>query len=583
MNSKKSEVLQASLAGFMANADADTNEGMSATLLPVWKSHYGIQGSLLAPLTILFGASGVVLLIVCANIANLLLVRAADRRKEFSIRLALGASPMRLVRQLSTEVLMLAVLGSVAGLLIADWLGGSLRWLLPLTEAPRLQSGGLDSGVLLFTAGLAVAVAALAGIGPALHATRDNVTETLKAGGRNGTSGTQSNRLRSLLATCEVALAVTSLIGAGLFVKSFYRVKSIHPGFDPNQVAVAKFNLSAANFDAQQADAFCRHLRERLERQPGVTAVTYADYVPLSLGEGSWEDLQVERYVPGPSENMKIYRNLVAPGYFTLMKIPLIEGRDFTMQDDDLHPPVMIVTREFVRRFIPRGGVLNRKVHGWGQWFTIVGVVEDSKIHRLTENTQPYFYVPIRQIYRYRPEMGLAFYVRTAGSVSEAMQSIRRESQAVDAMVPASEVISLNEWIAGSLFGQRIAACLLSVLAAIAFVLASIGLYGVVAYTVAQRTQEFGIRLSLGAQPRDVLGLIVRQGLGFALAGTAVGAGLTLLLGRALGNFLVNMSAADPFIFTATAVFVIVLALAAAAIPARRAMRIDPIVALRYE
>ena len=572
----------ASLAGFMAKADADTNTGMSATLLPVWKSHYGIQGSLLAPLTILFGASGVVLLIVCANIANLLLVRAADRSKEFGIRVALGASPIRLVRQLSTEVLMLAVLGSAAGLLIASWLSGSLRWLLPLTEAPRLQSGGLDSGVLLFTAALAVAIAALASIGPALHATRrDNVTETLKAGGRNGTSGTQSNRLRSLLATCEVALAVTALIGAGLFVKSFYRVKSIQPGFDRNQVAIARFNLSAVNFDAQQADAFCKHLRERLERQPGVTAVTYADYVPLSLGEGSWEDLQVEGYVPGRSENMKIYRNLVAPGYFTLMKIPLIEGRDFTMQDDSSHPPVMIVTREFVRRFIPSSSVLNRKVYGWGKWFTIVGVVQDSKIHRLTENTRPYFYVPIRQIYR--PEMDLAFYVRTLGSVNEAMQSIRRESQGADAMVPASGVMPLNEWIAGSLFGQRIAASLLSVLAAIAFVLASIGLYGVVAYTVAQRTQEFGIRLSLGAQPRDVLRLIVKQGLRFALAGTAMGVGLTLLLARSLKNFLVNMSADDPLIFTGTAVFVIVLALTAAAIPARRAMRVDPMVALKYE
>jgi predicted permease len=414
-----------------------------------------------------------------------------------------------------------------------------------------------------------------------LHATRDNVTETLKEGGRSGTSGTQSNRLRSMLVTSEVALAVMALIGAGLFVKSFYRVKSIQPGFDPNQVAIAKFNLSAANFGAQQADAFCRHLRERLERQPGVTAVTYADYVPLSLGEGSWEDLQVEGYVPGPSENMKIYRNLVAPGYFALMRIPLIEGRDFTMQDDSSHPPVMIVTREFVRRFIPSGGVLNRKVYGWGKWFTIVGVVEDSKIHRLTENTRPYFYVPIRQIYR--PEMGLAFYVRTSGSVSEAMQSIRRESQGVDAMVPASGVMPLNEWIAGSLFGQRIAAGLLSVLAAIAFVLASMGLYGVVAYTVAQRTQEFGIRLSLGAQPRDVLRLIVKQGLRFALAGTALGAGLTLLLGRTLSSFLVNMSAADPLIFTATAVFVVVLALVAAAIPARKAMSVDPMVALRYE
>ena len=280
---------------------------------------------------------------------------------------------------------------------------------------------------------------------------------------------------------------------------------------------------------------------------------------------------------------MKIYRNLVAPGYFTLMKIPLIEGRDFTMQDDSSHPPVMIVTREFVRRFIPSSSVLNRKVYGWGKWFTIVGVVQDSKIHRLTENTRPYFYVPIRQIYRYRPEMDLAFYVRTLGSVNEAMQSIRRESQGIDAMVPASGVMPLNEWIAGSLFGQRIAASLLSVLAAIAFVLASIGLYGVVAYTVAQRTQEFGIRQSLGAQPRDVLRLIVKQGLRFALAGTAMGVGLTLLLARSLKGFLVNMSADDPLIFTGTAVFVIVLALTAAAIPARRAMRVDPIIALRYE
>jgi predicted permease len=467
-------------------------------------------------------------------------------------------------------------------LLIAVWLSGALRWLLPLAEAPRLQSGAQDGSVVLLTAGLAVAVAALAGIGPAVHATRDNVSETLKEGGRSGASGTRSNRLRSLLVTSEVALAVTALIGAGLFVKSFYRARSIHPGFDPNQVAIAKFNLSAANFDAQQADAFCRHLRERLERQPGVTAVSYADYVPLSLGESSWEDLQVEGYVPGPSENMKIYRNLVAPGYFTLMKIPLLEGRDFTMQDDHPHPPVMIVTREFVRRFIPRGDVLNRKVHGWGQWFTIVGVVEDSKIHRLTENTRPYFYVPIRQIF-YRTEMGLAFYVRTAGSVSEAMQSIRRESQAVDAMVPASEVMALNEWIAGSLFGQRIAASLLSVLAAIAFVLASIGLYGVVAYTVAQRTQEFGMRIALGAARGDVLRLVLGQGTRLGLLGTALGVILAVALSRFIASLLYGISPTDPLTFGAVALLLILIALAACYVPAQRATRVDPIEALRHE
>jgi putative ABC transport system permease protein len=570
-----------SFTAFMSKANADTSEGMSATLLPIWKSHYGIQGGLLAPLSILMGASGVVLLIVCANVANLLLARAADRRKEFSIRIALGAGPMRLVRQLSTEVLLVASAGSLAGLVITAWLSGALRWLLPLTDAPKLVAASIDGGVLLFTAGLALAVATLAGLAPALHAARENVNDTLKESGRSGSASLRSNRLRALLVASEMALAVVTLIGAGLFLKSFYIAKGIHPGFDPNQVALTKFNFSAAGFDAQQADAFCGHLREQLERQPGVAAVSYADYVPLSLNAGSWEDLQVEGYVPGRSENMKIYRNLVAPGFFSLLKIPLLEGRDITMQDDASHPKVMVVTREFVRRFVPSGSVLGRKVHGWGEWFTIVGVVDDVKINRLTEKPAPYFYVPVRQIYR--PEMGLAFYVRTSGSVNEALAALRREAQAVDGMVPISDVTSMNDYIGVSLFAQKIAANLLSILAGIAFLLASNGLYGVMAYSVAQRTNEIGIRMTLGAQPKDVLRLIAKQGLTFALAGTVVGAIVALLLARLVNAFLVTVSPADPLIYAAVAVITMALALAATAIPARRATRVDPMVALRYE
>jgi len=378
-----------------------------------------------------------------------------------------------------------------------------------------------------------------------------------------------------------VALAVVALIGAGLFVESFYNVKAIRAGFDPNGVVVAKFDLSAANFNAQQGDAFCRHLREKLEAQPGVTAVTYADYVPLSPGPGSWEDLKVEGYVPGPSENMKIYRNLVAPGYFSLMKIPVAEGRDFDLNDDRAHSPVMIVTREFVRRFIPQGQVLSRKVYGWGKWFTVVGVVEDSKIYRLTEKTGPYFYVPIRQIYR--PEMGLAFYVRTSGSTSGAMKAVRSEAQAVDALVPPFDVMPLREWIAGSTFTQSIAATLLSILASIAFLLAALGLYGVIAHVVTQRTQEFGIRLSLGAQRQDVLGLILKQALAVAVTGMVIGAILAGSVSRVLKAFLVGLSPADPLIYFGAAVFVVILALTATAVPAWRAMSIDPVRALRHE
>jgi hypothetical protein len=263
------------------------------------------------------------------------------------------------------------------------------------------------------------------------------------------------------------------------------------------------------------------------------------------------------------------------------MKVPLLEGRDFTAQDDDSHPPVMIVTREFARRFVPEGSVLGRKVRGWGRWFTIIGVAEDTKVHRVTEGSLPYFYAPVRQIYR--PEMGLAFFVRTSGPLREALGAIRREAQALDGMVPMSDVIPLEDYVGISLFAQRIAASLLSILAGIAFLLASIGLYAVMAYTVAQRTNEIGIRVTLGARRADVLGLVAREGLGFALAGAAVGAGLALALGRLVKAFLVSVSPADPVVYAAAAAFTIALALATTAIPARRALRVDPMVALRYE
>jgi predicted permease len=567
------------IAKHMAESDADTNRGMSATVLPMWNSHYGIQDSLRTPLSILMGACSVVLLIVCANIANLLLARATTRQKEFSIRLALGAARSRLIRQLLTESLLLAIAGSLAGLMITSWLGDSLRWLVPQSSVPTLAKAPMDAGVLLFTTMLAIVVALLAGVVPALHAAKENVNEALKEGGRSGTSGAHSKRLRGLLVTSEMAFALVALIGAGLFVKSFYLARGIQPGFDPDHVALAEFSLSAASYDAQQADAFCRHLRERLERAPGVTAVSYADYVPLSVGAGSWEDLEVQGYVPGRNENMKIYRTLASPGYFDLMKIPILEGRDFDLRDDRTAPPVMIVNQEFLRRFLPHQSAIGRKVHGWARWFTIVGVVQDSKIYRLTESPMPYFYVPIRQIYR--PEMGLTFFVRTTSLFEVA--ALPREAQAVDPAVPVFGAISLNDYIAGSLFGQRITASLLSVLGGVGLLLAAIGLYSVMGYSVAQRTNEIGIRVALGAQSRDVLRLIVWQGIVFALAGLAIGSLAAAALARVVATALIAVSPTDPLIYGAAAVFTVLIALASTAFPAWRAVRVDPLAALRYE
>jgi putative ABC transport system permease protein len=569
------------LALHNAEVDADTNQGMSATLLPLWKSHYGIQDSLLAPLSILMGACGVVLLIVCANVANLLLARAVSRQKELSVRLALGAPRSRVARQLLTESLLIAVSGALAGLMIAQWLGGSLQWLVPASATPTMLRPPIDFGVLLFTVGLAFAVAGLAGVAPAMHSTRGDVNVMLKEGGRSGTSSIRSQRLRGLLVTSEVALAVVAVIGAGLFVKSFQMARSIQPGFNPHQVAMAQINLSAAGYDAGQADSFCRRLREAMERQPGVTAVSYGDYVPLSIGAGSWEDLQIQGYVPGPNENMKLYRNLVAPGYFELMKIRLLEGRDFNLQDDREHPPAMIVTREFVRHFMPNQEPIGQKVQGWGKWFTVVGVVEDSKILRLTENTAPYFYVPIRQIYR--PEMGLKFFVRTSGPVNDAVTALRREASAIDPAVPVFSAMPLEEYIGASLFAQRIAASLLGTLGSVALLLAAIGLYGVMAYSVAQRTNEIGIRVALGAQPVHVMRMIVRECLTLALPGLLLGSLLAVALARLVSASLVEVSPRDPAIYAAAAIFTVLVALCAAVNPARRAAKVDPMVALRYE
>jgi len=569
------------LANRMATADADSNQGIGATVLPVWQSHFGTQSVLLTPIAILMGASGVVLLIVCANLANLLLARASGRLKEFSIRLALGARPARLARQILTETLLMALAGSVCGLMLANMLGGALRWLLPGVARPAMLQPPLDAQVLGFTTALAFVVSILAGLAPALHAGRSNINETLKDGGRGGTSGAPSHRLRGLLVVSEVALAVIALVGAGLFLKSFQTARAMDPGFRPDGVALAQFDFSTAGYDAKQTDGFCRRLRERLEQQPGVTAVSYDDSVPLGFSGGNWESLEVEGYVPGRNENMKIYRDLISPGFFDSMKIPLVDGRDFDLRDDAASTKVMIVNQEFVRRFVANRSVIGRKVHGWGEWFTIIGVAKDSKYHRVTESAQPYFYIPIRQIFR--PEYGLTFHVRTSGSVNEAIAALRRESAAIDPALTIFDAEPMTEYVAASLFGAKIAASLLSVLSGLGLLLAAIGLYSVMAYTVAQRTSEIGIRVTLGAQPGDIMRVVIQQGLTFAGAGLLVGTLAAAALARLATAMLVGVSPAEPLVYAGAVTFTLLITLASAAIPAWRALRVDPAVALRWQ
>jgi predicted permease len=575
------------LAARMAVLDADTNQGIGAEVLPMWKGHFTTQSTMLTPVTILFCASSLLLLIVCANLANLLLARATGRRREFSIRLAMGAAPSRLGQQLLTETLILAAAGACAGLVIASWLSGSLRWMLPRVAMPTFLQPNLGGGVLLFTTAVAFGVAILAGAGPAFAAAGSNVNEALKEGGRSGAAGLRTHWLRSPLMVSEVALAVVAIVGAGLFLKSFHQAREIHPGFDPDGVVLARFDIASVGYTDQQADAFCRRLRERLEQTPGVTAVSYDDAPPLGFVGGSWEQLDIEGYVPGRSENMKIQRDLVAPGYFELMKIPILSGRDFGLGDtatqlhDDPVRKVMIVNQEFARRFFANRDPIGRKVRGWGEWFTVVGVVGNIKYRQLTERPRPFAYVPIRQVYR--PEYGLNFQVRTKGPLSQAIAAISRESAALDRAVLMFDGMPFTEYISASLYGLKVGAIFLNVLGGLAALMAALGLYSVMAYSVGQRTAEIGIRVTLGAKPVDTMRLVLREGLGLAFTGLVVGAAAAVALAGTLRAVLVSVSPADPAVFAGAAGLIVAIALLSSVIPAWRALRVSPTVALRSE
>ena len=569
------------LASRMSEANADADRGIGAVVLPAWESHFGTQAALLTPVLILMGTGGLILLIVCANLANLLLARAIGREHEFSIRLALGARQGRLVAQLLTETLLMALVGSVCGLVLAKWLGGAMGWLLPAVARPVMLSPPLDEQVFLFSAALAIVVTVVAGLAPALHSSRANVNKGLKQGGRSGTSSVDAQRWRGAMVISETALAVVALVGAALFLRSFENSRAIDPGFSPDGLVLARFDFSTAGYDAQQTDTFCRRLRERMEQQPGVTAVSYDDSVPLGFDSGNWETLQIEGYTPGPNENMKIYRDLVSPGFFDSMKIPLVEGRDFDWRDDRTSQKVMIVNQRFVRRFLPNREVIGVKVHGWGEWFTIIGVEKDSKYRHVTETPEPYFYISIRQIFQ--PEYGLTFHVRTSSGLGDAIAAVRREAAALDPALTIFDAEPMTEYISASLFGAKITADLLSLLSAAGLLVAAMGLYGVMAYSVAQRTREFGVRVAMGAQRRDILGLIMRESAKLTVSGTLTGLVLAAVSTRLVAHQIYGISPLDPLAFAGVGVMLVVVGLASSCIPAWRATRVDPMVALRYE
>jgi len=572
----------ASLARELAARYPATNRDIGATLLQEADAKGNERNMLLGPLTILMAMCLAVLLIACVNVANLLLARSVGRQTELSIRLALGASRGRIMQQLLTEALLLAGLGTAVSVPLGMWMAEGTSYLAPVSIGIpiHIDPVPLNWEILAFTVAICVLAALISGISPALHAIRPDVNTALKEGGRSGTSSAASLRLRGLFVVSEVALALVALIGAGLFIRNFEAAKTIHPGIDARNVLVSRFYTSMSGYSPERRKQFCVKLRERLEAAPDVVGVSYADTIPLGFGTGPGTGVQIEGYVPAENENMGVGRTLVAPGYFNLLRIPVLEGRDFTDRDDAASDPVAIVNEPFARRYFGGRNPVGHRVRAWGKWLTVVGLVKENKYYLLTEAPRPYFYAPLAQVGA--PE-DIAFYIRTAGDPLNAIANMRLETAAVDPNAGAFDAMPLAEYIGNPLFPQRFAASLMSALGVMALLLAAVGLYSVMAYAVSQRIHEIGIRLALGAGPGDVLRMVVREGIVLTAAGVGAGLAGALAAARLLSGLLVGVSATDPLIFTAAGLFIFLVALLASYLPARRASKVDPIIALRHQ
>jgi predicted permease len=571
------------VAARLARAFPGTNAGVGARILPVWKAQSGASAILAWPLTILGAACGLVLLIACANAANLLLARSVARQREFGIRAALGAGPGRLMRQMIFESLLLAVLAAMAGLPLALGLQNVLIYFVPPTGLPLNLDVQPSARVFLFAALICLASALISGLPPALPLARLRLADILKQGGRGDTQSGYSRRISGLLVVSEVGLALASLVTLGLFLRSLYGLKNTPAGFDARNVTVCRLFLATNDYNASQEQQFARQLRARLLAAPGVTGAAYSDTIPLGFGLGKWTGITIEGYAARPGERLDVHLASVSPGYFDLLKVPLLAGRDFRPEDNEEAPRVMIVNESFSRRFFGGGDPVGRRVQVSGEPFTIVGMVKDTKYLSLAEAPQPYFYLSFDQVHQGSGEGGVDLYARTGGDARGFVPVLRRQMSAIDPNSAGLTAMPLEDYISAAWIGPRLASVFLGVLGVISLLLAGVGLYGVMAYAVSQRTREIGIRMALGADETGVLQMVMRRGLLLTLSGIAAGLAISLAAAPRIAPLLYRVSPADPVSIAGAAVFLIAVGALASLIPALRATRVDPIVALRQE
>jgi putative ABC transport system permease protein len=556
----------------------DRNAGRGIYLAPL---HDAMVGEVRRALFVLLAAVGCVLLIACANVANLQLARAAARGKELALRAALGARRATLVRQLLTESLLIALAGGVAGLLLAAWGVDLLAAALP-EDIPRASAIGLDARVLGFTTALTLLTGVAFGLAPALQSSKAELTDALKEGGCGASA--RRNRTRSLLIVTEVALSLVLLVGAGLLLKSFRHLLDVNPGFNPQGVLTATVALPPATYgtEARQA-AFFQQVLNRVAALPGVAAASVVDPLPLG-GSMAMNSFSVEGRAPlQPGERPATNSRIISAAYLKALGIPLLRGRALAESDQAAAPQVMLINESFARRYFPNEDPLGQRIRlSIASNFVaeVVGIVGDVKHRSLEREAGPEAYVSYLQV----PQPTMSLVVRAAaGDPLQLAASLRQAVQQIDKDQPLADVKPMTAWLNESVARRRFNLLLLAVFAAVALLLAAIGIYGVVNYSVAQRTRELGIRVALGAQRTDVLKLIVGQGLRLTLAGIACGAAGALAVTRLMADLLFGVAPTDPLTFATVALMLPLVALLACWLPARRATKVDPMIALRCD
>jgi putative ABC transport system permease protein len=572
------------IAARLSNEYPRTNEGLGFL---VSSFHEDYVGNLRTPILILFGAVALVLLIACANVANLLLAQATSRRREIGIRIALGAGRIAIIRQLLVESLLLAGAGGLLGALGALW---GVQWLSKLVpeSLSKLQSVSIDTRVFIFTLGVTVLTAVVFGAVPAFHASRSKPGETLNEVGRDAAGGMSGRYVRRVLVVAEVALAVVLLVGAGLLIRSFQRLRNVDPGFRTDNLLTMRMVLPSSKYSKpEQRRAFYDELLRRVDELPGVESAGIISFLPLSFSGMNFSFSIEGRPAPNDMElPLAVYR-VVSPDYFRTMGIPLQRGRFFDSRDVADAPPVIVVNRRLAEQFWPGEDPTGKRLKigpadSPNAWTTVAGVVGDVRQSGFYEEQKFELYVPYAQERRgFVAPRDLI--VRTSGDPSRLAGAVREAVWAVDKDQPISNVRTMDQVLAASVARERFQMLLLALFATLALVLACIGLYGVISYAVVQRTHEIGVRIALGAQSADVLRLVINQGMLLTLIGLVIGIAGAFAVTRVMTEMLFGVTATDPLTFAGVPLLLVAIAFLACYIPARRATKVDPLVALRYE